>query len=583
MVIGLIALPLLMLLALYPCLIVVRQSFGEPATLAYWNALLLGQASPLVPFWTPQHTLALLWRPLFHSFVVAGLTTLLATGFGAVLAWLSAATDLRYTRLLQAIALLHLILPPFTLALAWQSLARWLHLPEVWLYGPLPMVLVLTLHFYAFTFLLVSAASRNLNASLIEAAQVHGARPGAIVRRIVWPLLYPAALAGAGFTAFAALAAFAPMQLLGGGSRPYYVLATQIFSLYRNSLGDPRSGVFAAGLALALTLVSLWPFLFFLRLLRHHHISWAVVGGRGHRPWLLPLGRWREPLSAICLVGSCLTLAAPMGVLLIQSLSEQGELTFNPVSLTLQPYQSLFSTNLYLLSLGNSFLLAAITATAGMLLTLPLAYCLHRTRQSLLQGVLYLLVYLPFLLPGVVLGLTYFVLISRPLPGTSISLRFLYGSLLLAVVVSLVKHLPFGVQTHLNTLMQIDPALEEAAYTCRASFWRVLQRIFLPLLRRGTLTAWLLLFVFVFKEIDLLAFVYAPVAFSTGSLGWSQLTRSPPVMYQVFAMINSEEQPELRAQGVALLLIVCLVLLAATSLATRLGRSPLTDYPHREL
>ena len=83
--------------------------------------------------------------------------------------------------------------------------------------------------------------------------------------------------------------------------------------------------------------------------------------------------------------------------------------------------------------------------------------------------------------------------------------------------------------------------------------------------------AWILLFIFVFKEIDLLVFVYAPLAFSTGGLSWQNLTHAPPIMYRVFTMINSEEHPELYAQGTALLLIACLVLLAATLLVIRIG------------
>lgn len=574
--IGLSALPVLILLALYPFLVVVRQSFGEPVTLAYWRSLLFGQATSAVPFWSPRHSLALLWSPLQHSLVVAGLTTILATALGTGLAWLSTMTDLRYTRLVRAVAMLHLILPPFALAIAWLSLARGLRLSENWTYGPLPMILVLTLHFYAFALLLVGAACHNLDAALIDAAQVHGAPNYQILLRIALPLLWPAVLASAGFIAFSSLAAFAPMQILGGGRQPYYVLATQVYSLYRHSLGDPRVGFFAVGLALVLTAISIPPFLFFLKVLNRDRNSWAVVGGRGHRLWQVCLGPWREPLSLLCVSLSLLTVLLPLGVLLLQSLSASPALSFDPAGLTLSHYRAIFLTNQYGLSLANSVLLATITATAGVLLTLPVAYSVQRSQLWLLRTALYLLIFLPFLLPGVVLGLTYFILISSSyrLGSLQLSLHFLYNSLLLAVVVSLVKHLPLGVQSHLNALLQVDPSLEEAAYVFRASFRRVLRRIFLPLVRPGSLVAWLLLFIFVFKEIDILAFVYAPLAFSTGSLSLTQFTRTPPIMYRIFTMINSEQYPELYAQGTALLLLTCLILLAVILLVVRLGWRP---------
>jgi iron(III) transport system permease protein len=576
-IIGLAALPVLILLVLYPFAVVVRQSFGQPATLAYWRSLILGQATPAIPFWSAQHSLAFLWLPLQHSLVVAGLTTLLATGLGAGLAWLTTMTDLRYRRILQSVAIFQLILPPFALASAWLNLAKGLRFPGALTHGPVPMVLVLTVHFCAFSFLLVASATRNLDAGMFEAAQVHGAGNRQLMRRIALPLLYPAVLASAGLVAFSALAAFAPMQILGGGRQPYYVLATQIYSLYKNSLGDPRVGFFAVGLALVLTTVSIPPFLLFLRLLGAGRTNWTGISGRGHRYWTMRLGFWREPLSLVCALTALLTVIVPLAILLLQSLSADLGPGFNRSGLTVEHYAALFSTDQHLLSLGNSLLLAALTATGGVLISLPIAYSLRRSRSRTLRGSLYILTFLPFLLPGLVLGLTYFVLISRQLDlfGLPVSLRFLYGSLVLAVVVSLVKHLPFGVQTHLSALLQVDPALEEAAIVFRAPVWRLLRRVLLPLVRNGALAAWLLLFIFVFKEIDVLAFIYAPLAFSTAGLGWQNLSRAPPIMYSVFSLLNSEEHPELYAQGTGLLLLACLLLLGATLLVARLGwRAP---------
>lgn len=581
-IIALIALPILVLLALVPFVVVVRQSFGEPATLVYWHSLLLGQRSSVVPFWTAQHSAAILWRPLQHSLVVAGLTTCLATGLGGLLAWLSNLTDLRFSRGLLAIAIFHLILPPFALAVAWRGLAAALHLSAALTYGPVPMIGVLTLHFYAFAYLLVGTAIRNLDAGLFEAAQIHGAWTPAILRRIALPLLAPAALASAGLIAFSALAAFAPMQVLGGGQRPYYVLATQIYSLYRSSLGDPRVAVFATGLALVLTLVALPPFLLFLRLLGDGQ-RYGSIGGRGHRRWLMGLGRWRQPLSWFCLTVMVLSVVVPLAALLLQSLATGLDLHLDPTTWSLAAYAALLARREYALSLANSFLLATVTATVGVAVTLPIAYALQRSGSRLLRGGLYLLTFLPFLLPGMVLGLTYFVLISRPVQVGNLwlSLRFLYGTLILAVIVSLVKHLPFGVQTHASILMQVDPVLEEAAFVFRTSFVRTLQRIFLPLLRNGVLVAWLLLFIFVFKEIDVLIFVYAPLAVAGAGWGLPELLRAPPLFYRVFSLINSEQHPELYAQGVALLLVASGVLLLITLLAARLGWRPLDQRPAR--
>lgn len=575
-VIGLIALPVLLLLALYPFLAAIRQSLGEPATVGYWQALLSGGANDLLPFWNAAAARAYLWTPLAHSLVIAGAVTVAAGVLGAGLACLSSLTNLRYAQFLQAAALLHLALPPFALAMAWLSLASMLRFGDGWMFGPRPMILVLTLHFYALVYLFVGSAARNLHGSLIEAGEVHGARPWSLVRRIVLPMLRPALLGSAALIFFSTLAAFAPLRLLGGGRRPYYVLATQVYSLYADSLGDPRAGVLAIALALILALVACPPALLFLKLLRDGR-RYASVEGRGHRPPTIDLGRWRDPLSLLCLVGAVATVVGPLFVLFAQSLSPGMLTSLDPHNLSLAAYRTLFAAGVPFRGIAGSLALALIAATAGVACATPLAYAVQRTTFSSLRTVMYVLMFLPFVLPGVALGLIYYELIAptRHVLGLAFSFRFLYGTLLLAVIVTMARHLPLAVQSSVSAFVQLNTSLEEAAYVHGASFAAALRRVLLPLVRRGVLVTWLLLLIFVFKEIDVLAFVYPPVAISTSSGAMpllSDVLRAPPIMYQVFSLINTAEVPQEYAQGTALLLIAILVLLSLTLVAARLGR-----------
>jgi iron(III) transport system permease protein len=570
-VIGLAILPCLLILALYPFLAAVRESLGTPASLAYWQALLAGKATAALPFWTFQFAADYLWTPLWHSLVVAGASTLLACGLGGLLGCLCAVTDLRFKRILGAVALFHLILPPFALAAAWVSLAAAARLPDAWTFGPRPMILVLTLHFSALAYLFLRSAGQNLDASLIEAGRVHGAAGRQLMRRIVLPLLRPAWLAAAGLIFFSALAAFAPMRLLGGGRHPYYVLATQVYSLYTGSLGDPRVGVLATVLALVLALVALPPMLLFLGLLSQQR-RYSSVGPRGHRPWVLGLGRWRDPLSALCLLAVSLGTLGPLVVLGLQSLSS-GQTGLGLAGLTLDNYRALLAGGLPLQGLAGSLLLALAVATLGLILGLLAAYSLQRSPVAMLRRGLYVLLFLPFVLPGVALGLIYYVQVSGTyrVLGVQFSPRFLYGSLALAVTIATVRYLPLAAQAGASTLVQLDPALEEAAYVFRASFVATLRRVLLPLVRGGAVLAWLLLFIFAFKEIDVLAFVYPPLAYSGASWNLPGILRAPPVMYQVFDLVNDGSDPGQYARGVALLLVAVAVLTAVTVLVARLG------------
>lgn len=567
--IGLAALPFLLLLALYPCLAAIRDTLGTPPSLAYWQALVAGKAGPGLPFWTFQFASVYLWTPLAHSLLVAGATTLLACGLGGLLGCVSAVSDLRFARLLGTVALFHLILPPFALAASWLGLATAARLPEPWAFGARPMILVLTLHFSALAYLFVRSAARNLDTGLIEAGRVHGAPTWSLLRRIILPLLRPSLLGVGGLIFFSALSAFAPMRLLGGGRRPYYVLATQVYSLYTGSLGDPRVGVLATALALVLALVGLLPMLFFLRLLSQEG-RYRSVGPRGHRPWIVGLGPWRDPLSWLCLLLALATALGPLAVLGLQSLSPGPGLA----GLSLANYRALFAAALPMLGLAGSLAMAVAAATAGLVAGLLLAYSLQRNPLPALRRALYVLVFLPFLLPGVALGLTYYIHITGTYHflGVSFTPHGLYGTLLLAVLILAVRYLALAVQASTGALVQLDPALEEAAYVCRASFGATLRRVLLPLVRGGAFLAWLLLFIFAFKEIDVLTFVYPPLAFASTSWSLPSLLRAPPVMYQVFDLVNDSADPAQYGQGVALLLIAVFCLLAVTLLVTGLVR-----------
>jgi len=66
--------------------------------------------------------------------------------------------------------------------------------PDRLAYGPLPIVLVLSIHYYAYAYLLVSAALRSINSELEEMGEIVGASKGLMLRKITFPLVLPAIL-----------------------------------------------------------------------------------------------------------------------------------------------------------------------------------------------------------------------------------------------------------------------------------------------------------------------------------------------------------------------------------------------------
>jgi spermidine/putrescine transport system permease protein len=118
---------------------------------------------------------------------------------------------------------------------------------------PLPLlfnqgaVIVGLVHSYLpFMLLPVYAAMERLDPSLLEAARDLGARPGQVLRRVVWPQTRRGTAAGAIFVFVLALGAFVTPDLLGGAR------GLMIGNLIQNQILQVRNWPLGAALALAL-------------------------------------------------------------------------------------------------------------------------------------------------------------------------------------------------------------------------------------------------------------------------------------------------------------------------------------------
>lgn len=561
----------LLLFAAYPLAILVSETvaIGDVVTLAFWRSVLFGTANQYIPTWGPAYSSTLVWQPLKHSLVVAAGTTFTAVVVGTALATLVSLTDIRFKPLLTTIAIYQVILPPFALATAWIIMGQRLEFPATVRYGPEPMILVLAIHFYPFVYLITSAAFRKIDFRLLEAAFVHGVSKRAAVREIVLPLAGPAVIGSGALVSFSSLAVFAPVEILGGGSDPYRVLSTQIFALYQNALSTPSIMPIAAIASLLLTIVSLFPFLGYYVMLERSRTE--TVGGQGSHTDLFQLGAYRTPISFVVLGVFLSTIVIPLGFLGLQSVSPSWSL-FDVSAMSLDAYRAILRSPSLAYSLINSLIIGVSAATIGTVASLFASYVLVAGTNRFLKLATYGLSLVSFVLPGVALGVAYLLLVSRPLPvpGLSLNLRFLYGSIFLVIVVTTVRNLPFGVQSCASSLVQIDDSLVEAGYLNNANFPGVFRRILVPLVRRSLVASWMLMFIFAVKELDVIMFLYSPQPFTQGTFSVSSIADAPPIMYQIFYMLNAPQSPELYSRAAALLIIVSGVILVGVLTAKRL-------------
>ena len=135
------------------------STIGE-FTLYYWKYMLASEMSK-----------AVLWEPLCNSLVCGFFTMLISVPLGSVLAWLMIRTDLPGKKVLGLLVTVPYMIPSWTKALAWLAVFRnstsgangflaglGIPIPDWLAYGPIAIILCMSRHYYAFSYIMVSGA-----------------------------------------------------------------------------------------------------------------------------------------------------------------------------------------------------------------------------------------------------------------------------------------------------------------------------------------------------------------------------------------------------------------------------------------
>ncbi|MGE0710191.1 MAG: ABC transporter permease [Planctomycetota bacterium] len=424
------------------------------------------------------------WAALGHSLVVSLGGAAGAVALGLPLAYLLARYRIPGQRLLAALATLSLLSPPFIGAYAWvlllgeagalRALVReqlGLTLPVI--YGPAGIVLVFATQFYAFVFLLTRGALAVVDRSLEEAASSLGATPWRRLRRVTLPLVLPSLSAGALMAFLMSLANFGTPMILG---RDYPVLPTLAYDLFTSELAR-RPGL-AATVCLVMVAVSA------VALAAQGLLARRRVAGELLTPTApQELRGWRRLAACAVCYGITALSSLPLLVVVVSSFRRTRGPVFQP-GFGLESYRAVLGG--VPRAVGNSLVYSLLASGAIVVCGALLGYAVARRRGLAARGLDALLL-LPYLVPGLVLGVGFVVTFNRPPLA-------LAGSGALLVLVYFIRRLPYSVRSSAGILAQLDPALEEAAASLGASaargFWRVTLPLMTPGIVSGALLAW---------------------------------------------------------------------------------------------
>ncbi len=143
---------------------------------------------------------------------------------------------------------------------SWLMAAGVIHEPIAMLYTPFAVFVGLVYGYLPFMILPVYASLEKVDPSLLEAADVLGARPAARFRRVTLPLSAPGLIAGSLLVFIPALGSFLTSDLLGGAK------GLLVGNLVQNQFSTARNWPFGSAASLALMVLVLAAVLVYLRL-----------------------------------------------------------------------------------------------------------------------------------------------------------------------------------------------------------------------------------------------------------------------------------------------------------------------------
>lgn len=196
----------------------------------------------------------------------------------------------------------------------------------------------------------------------------------------------------------------------------------------------------------------------------------------------------------------CLFIVAPMVIVVVQSTTAAGFVSFPPSGFSLKWYREVLQDPGYVSAFLTSLRIALLTSALSTVLGTAAAYAIARFTFPG-QALLSVFFVAPLMVPRVVVGIALLVFLSA-LP--------VYSSVGGIVIGHTIITVPLVVRLVGAALSGVDPNLERAAQSLGATPLQSFLRITLPLIRRGILAGACLAAVVSFDDVPVAVFLVGP-------------------------------------------------------------------------
>ncbi len=486
--------------------LVMLGAIGLLGLLLVWpigQVLVLGFLDAQTQTFTLSNYQKILTHPYYlgalkNSLIVGGGGMLGACLLGVPLAYCTARFVVRGRSVIATLAVLALVSPPFIGAYSWVMVAgnngwltqniKTLGLTMPTIYGAHGIILVFSLKFFPFVYLMTETALRNINRAYEEAAENLGCSATARFFKITLPLVFPAVSSGAILSFVLSIADFGTPSIIG---RDYRTLSTVAYNQYTSEMGGPPT--MAVSISMLMIVIAMLAVLLQRYLMGPRRYAGALTNLSVPKPCH---GAFGVAVHALCY--SIVALATmPIAVVIYTSFLETngpvftGGFGLNSYARVIREVPDVI-VNTFKFSLLATLL---ITLAGGLI-----SYVVVR-RETAAAGLLDALLMVPYVVPGVVLAIGFLLCFQY-------GAFDLIGTSTIIVLMLFVRRLPYGVRATSAVLRQIKPSIEEAAVNLGASPLQAFARVTVPLMLPGVIAGAMMSFITAINELSATLLLY---------------------------------------------------------------------------
>lgn len=444
-----------------------------------------------------------------NSLILGVLVVLVSTLISTPLAFLLARTRYAKQKWLDIVLTIPFMTPPYISSMGWilfmqkrglfQQMFPWTGSASEAFFSLGGLVLVMSFHVFPFMTTMLKNAILNIGMNLEESAAVSGAAFIYRLKKVVLPLL-------TGNYAIAMLLVFVktlseygtPSTL--GNRIGFYVFTTDIHKYASTSPID-----FGKASSLSSVLVLLCMCMWMVQNYTTSRHTYHLVGGKGQKESYYACKKGTEILGGLyILLVIVVTIGIPYFSVIATSFIKLRGYGLAAGNFTFQHYIDLFTKNSKgLEAIFTSTFLAVASATIASALGCMIVIRIRKEKRwkRMIEGT----ALFPEMLPNIVLVIGMMLFwnkMYRVIP--------LYNTIGFMILVYVVMFLPYSVQYVSSSLMQMGDSLIEAGKVCGGNRWYVLRHITLPLIMKGAMQGWMMIFIIVFRELVAASLISPP-------------------------------------------------------------------------